>query len=310
MSSKPPQSDAGAAPPKGRARSCPGPAGRGRPRRAAAAEPETETTIYRRDRLLASMTLITGAGVLIALPFALRAGAEFFLPVTAALVIAIALVPALEWLERRRVPSGLAAFLCLMLFLIIANAAVAAIVFPASEWVKMLPERIDRVRDDAAADLRRLFGPRAFIDNVAHEFSRGPGLATQTVTVETPNSLLQIIATSAPFAIIQMFFAILVIYLLPRRLDPDAQAHDHQPGELRRRDDHGAGDPAGGRRDLDLSRHDHHGEHRPGRWSSPSSSGCSACRIAADVGRHRRGAELHPLSRADRRGAAARASAG
>jgi predicted PurR-regulated permease PerM len=176
------------------------------------AEPETETTIYRRDRLLASMTLITGAGVLIALPFALRAGAEFFLPVTAALVIAIALVPALEWLERRRVPSGLSAFLCLMLFLVIANAAVAAIVFPASEWVKMLPERIDRVRGtlrpifDAFSDLD------SFINNVAHEFSRGPGLATQTVTVETPNSLLQIIATSAPFAIIQMFFATLVIY--------------------------------------------------------------------------------------------------
>jgi predicted PurR-regulated permease PerM len=178
----------------------------------AAAEPETETTIYRRDRLLASMTLITGAGLLIALPFALRAGAEFFLPVTTALVIAIALVPALEWLERRRVPSGLASFLCLMLFLIIANAAVAAIVFPASNWLKTLPERIDRVR----ATLRPVFEAfsdlDSFIQNTAHGFSRGPGLATQTVTVETPNSLLQIIATSAPFAIIQMFFATLVIY--------------------------------------------------------------------------------------------------
>ena len=128
--------------------------------------------VWRRDRLLASIALIMGAGVLVAVPFALRAGAEFFLPVTAALVIAIALVPPLEWMERRRVPSSLAAFFCLMLFLIIANAAVAAIVFPASEWVKMLPERIDRV----------------------------------------PNSLLQIIATSAPFALIQMFFATLVIY--------------------------------------------------------------------------------------------------
>jgi predicted PurR-regulated permease PerM len=39
-------------------------------------------------------------------PFALQGGAEFFLPVTAALVIAIALVPSLEWLERRRVPRG------------------------------------------------------------------------------------------------------------------------------------------------------------------------------------------------------------
>lgn len=168
--------------------------------------------IWRRDRLLASIALIMGAGVILAIPFALRAGAEFFLPVTAALIIAIALVPALEWLERRRVPSGLAAFLCLMLFLIIANAAVAAIIFPASEWVKALPERVDRMRHTLAPIIDAFSDLDSFINNVAHEFSRGPGIASQTVTVETPNSLLQIIATSAPFALIQMVFATLVIF--------------------------------------------------------------------------------------------------
>ena len=86
---------------------------------------------FRRDRLLAALTLIAGCGLILALPFALRAGAEFFLPVTAALVVAIALVPLLEWLERRRIPSALAAFLCLVLFIAVANIAVAAIVLPA-----------------------------------------------------------------------------------------------------------------------------------------------------------------------------------
>jgi predicted PurR-regulated permease PerM len=177
-----------------------------------ALETETEATAYRRDRLLASVALIIGASFLLALPFALRAGAEFFLPVTAALVIAIALVPVLEWLERRRVPSPVAAFICVVLFLTVANAAVAAIVFPASEWVRLLPSRIGRIREtlgplfDIYADLQ------AFIDDVVRQFGRSPGLAQQTVTVETPNSLLQIIATSAPFAVIQMFFAVLVIF--------------------------------------------------------------------------------------------------
>src|SRR4028118_434020 len=77
---------------------------------------EAENTV-KRDRLLASLTLIAGAGLLIAFPFALRHGAEFFLPVTAALVVAIALVPMLEWFERRGVPSKFAAFLCVVLFL-------------------------------------------------------------------------------------------------------------------------------------------------------------------------------------------------
>jgi len=176
-------------------------------------ELETEATAYRRDRLLASLALIVGAAFLLALPFALRAGAEFFLPVTAALVIAIALVPVLEWLERRRVPSSLAAFVCVVLFLTIANIAVAAIVFPATQWVRMLPERIGRIRTSLGPLIDAYSNLQHFIDDLVHEFGRaGPGVVAQTVTVDTPNSLLQIIATSAPFAAVQMFFAVLVIF--------------------------------------------------------------------------------------------------
>jgi predicted PurR-regulated permease PerM len=176
-------------------------------------ELETEATAYRRDRLLASLALIVGAAFLLALPFALRAGAEFFLPVTAALVIAIALVPVLEWLERRRVPSSLAAFICVVLFLTVANIAVAAIVFPATQWVRMLPERIGRIRTSLGPLIDAYSNLQHFIDDLVREFGRaGPGVAAQTVTVDTPNSLLQIIATSAPFAAVQMFFAVLVIF--------------------------------------------------------------------------------------------------
>src|SRR5919205_961214 len=76
---------------------------------------ETEVMAYRRDRLLAALVLVCGAGLVVAVPFALRAGAEFFLPVTAALVIAIALVPLLEWFERRGLPSTLSALTCVLL---------------------------------------------------------------------------------------------------------------------------------------------------------------------------------------------------
>src|SRR3954470_6963564 len=91
---------------------------------------EPEAIAFRRDRLLAALTLIAGCGLALALPFALRAGAEFFLPVTAALVIAIALVPLLEWFERRGIPSALSALICVLMFLGVANIAVAAILLP------------------------------------------------------------------------------------------------------------------------------------------------------------------------------------
>ena len=172
---------------------------------------ESAAIAYRRDRLLASLTLIAGVGLAVAMPFALRAGAEFFLPVTAALVIAIALVPMLEWFERRRVPSGLAALICVVLFIAIANAAVAAIVLPATEWVRLLPERIGRIRETLAPLLDVYASLEKFIDDIVSEFGSS-GAAERTVAVETPNSMLDLIATSAPHAAIQLFFAILVIF--------------------------------------------------------------------------------------------------
>lgn len=173
---------------------------------------DSEAIAFGRDRLLAAMTLISGCGLALALPFALRAGAEFFLPVTAALVIAIALVPLLEWFERRGLPSSLSALLCVLLFIGVANVAVAAIVLPATDWIRLLPDRIGRIRDT----LDPLFDVYAsldqFIGDVVKQFGSGPTRSARTVTVETPNSFLDLIATSAPHALIQMFFAILVIF--------------------------------------------------------------------------------------------------
>src|ERR687884_1258823 len=105
-----------------------------------------ETITAKRDRLLASLTLVAGVGLVVALPFALREGAEFFMPVTAALVVAIALVPLLEWFERRGIPSKLAAALCVFLFLAMALFAIGSIVVPASDWVAQVPTKITKVR--------------------------------------------------------------------------------------------------------------------------------------------------------------------
>jgi predicted PurR-regulated permease PerM len=191
-----------------------GGAGNGNGNAGSEAEPahiEPEEIAYRRDRLLAALTLIAGAGFAIALPFALRAGAEFFLPVTAALVIAIALVPVLEWLERRGIPASLAALLCVLLFITAANVAIASIVLPATEWVRMIPANIGRIRETLAPLLEVYSDLEQFINNIAEEL--GPAAeGPRTVALETPNSALDIVATSAPFAVIQMFFAILVIF--------------------------------------------------------------------------------------------------
>ena len=165
----------------------------------------------KRDRLLASIALIAGAGIAISLPFALRAGAEFFLPVTAALVIAITLVPMLEWMERRGVPSRLAAGLCVIMFLLIALFAIGSIVLPAINWVALIPERIPTVQAalDPVLDLYKAFD--RFVDRILSQVAVAPD-QSRTVRLETPNSVGGLLATSAPHLIIQLFFSLLVIF--------------------------------------------------------------------------------------------------
>ena len=167
----------------------------------------------RRDRLLAGLTLIAGVGLVLALPFALKAGAEFFLPTTAALVIAIALVPILEWLERRRVPSALAALTCVLLFLVAANVALAAIIVPATEFFRKLPERIDRIQMNIAPLIDVYASFQKYLNRtVQHLAATGPVKPAATTAVTPPSSILELAASFAPSVIVQVFFGVLVVF--------------------------------------------------------------------------------------------------
>ena len=171
-----------------------------------------ETITAKRDRLLASLTLIAGIGVIVGLPFALRAGAEFFMPVTAALVIAIALVPLLEWFERRGIPSRMAAALCMILFLLLAIFTIGSIVIPASEWVAQVPSKITKVRSALAPVFDLYKNLERFIDRVAAQIQLTQAEHARTVRIEEPNSVMGLLATSAPHLLIQLFFSLLVIF--------------------------------------------------------------------------------------------------
>lgn len=170
-----------------------------------------EAISVKRDRLLASLTLIAGVGLVVALPFVLRSGAEFFMPVTAALVVAIALVPLLEWFERRGVPSRLAAALCVIIFLVIAIFAIASIVVPATDWAAQVPHRIPKVRAalEPVFDLYKNLD--RFIDRIVSQIAVTQE-RTSAVRIEQPNSMLGLLTSSAPHLLIQLFFSLLVIF--------------------------------------------------------------------------------------------------
>ncbi|HET8534978.1 MAG TPA: AI-2E family transporter [Sphingomicrobium sp.] len=170
-----------------------------------------EAFTAKRDRLLAALTLIAGIGLIVALPFALRAGAEFFLPVTAALVVAVALVPLLEWFERRGIPSRLASALCILIFLTFTVFAIGSIVLPAIDWVALIPERIGKVQAALNPILDLYKNVDRFVERIVSQIAISPD-RSQMVTIETPNSLSGLLATSAPHLLIQLFFALLVVF--------------------------------------------------------------------------------------------------
>lgn len=166
----------------------------------------------RRDRLLAALTLILGGGFCLLVPFALQAGAEFFLPLTAAIIIAIALVPLLEWLERRGVPSFLAAFLALLSFVMVVNAALAIVILPATGWFARLPASLPRIQANIAPliDFYKAF--QNFVDRTLQSVASGTEATAQAMAERAPTSVVDYFISSAPAAAIQLFFALLVVF--------------------------------------------------------------------------------------------------
>ena len=173
---------------------------------------ETEAANYRRDRLLSSLNLFAGIGLFLALPFALSAGAVFFLPVAVALVVSMMLAPSLEWLERRRVPSGLAAFLVLAMFLAVANAVLVAIVIPATRWFTLVPARIGHIRANLKPLIHGWRSLRKFSDQVTGALSAPPTSGGRRVVIEAPGSAFDFLAQSAPAVFFQLVFTVLLIY--------------------------------------------------------------------------------------------------
>lgn len=173
---------------------------------------EPAPAIERRDRLLASLTLIAGLGLVLGFPFALQYGAEFFLPLTIALVIAVALIPLLEWLERHRIPSPLAALICVLLFIGVANVAVAAIVIPATDFFQLLPKRIGRIQHNVAPLLDLYSSLERSVNRFFQQIASTPVRQARTAAVAPPSSILELAATSAPAVIVQVIFAILTVF--------------------------------------------------------------------------------------------------
>ena len=183
--------------PRGGAEAVAGPAG------------EAEFVDLRRDRLLSGLVLIAAIGLFLAAPFALRAGADFFLPVTLAFIIAVILSPPSAWLERQGLPGGAAAAVALTGFLVGAALALVAVVVPAIAFMARLPERLAQAR----TNLRPLLDTAQSLERFVHMVEQGLGLeASMTgLAKAVPTNLFELFG-AAPLFLAQLLFALLLVY--------------------------------------------------------------------------------------------------
>ena len=165
----------------------------------------------RRDRLLSALNLLLAAALFLGAPFALQAGAPFFLPVVSAAVVALILIPLVDWLERRRVPAGVAALLALIAFIAIAGAIVIAIVIPASDWIAILPKQVGR----AHANLQPVLDVFSAIEHIVRRLGRSFGVNARFTSsmLELPGAALTF-AGAAPVAMFRALFTLLLSYFL------------------------------------------------------------------------------------------------
>ncbi|HWJ60176.1 MAG TPA: AI-2E family transporter, partial [Sphingomicrobium sp.] len=120
-------------------------------------------------------------------------------------------VPLLEWFERRGIPSKLASGLCVVLFLALVVFALGSIVIPARTWIALIPERIGKVQTALQPILELYKNLDRFISRTVEQIQVSQ-VSGNAVRIETPNSFMGLVTTSAPHLMIQLFFALLVIF--------------------------------------------------------------------------------------------------
>lgn len=114
---------------------------------------ESERTVIDAPLSVRSLSLTVLA--LIAAAFALRAGQEFFIPFVLSVLLAYALAPIVEWLERRRVPRSIGAAIVLTALVGGTAWGLYGLRHQAVAIIDRIPEAAQKLRADLRRDKRQ-----------------------------------------------------------------------------------------------------------------------------------------------------------
>ena len=129
-------------------------------------------------------TVALFAAGLIAVPFALYAGAAFFIPLFLSVFTSFALSPVVDWMERCRVPRAAGAAMVMLLVIAGASAGIQQALSGAAEVLDELPQAVQRLRVVVSTWQRDGTSPLSQVRKTADELQKLAG-ATTTARAES-----------------------------------------------------------------------------------------------------------------------------
>ena len=159
-------------------------------------------------RLVSTVVLLLGIGAMLGLPFVLKAGSEFFLPLTTAFIVSVILSPIADLLRRSGLPNGLASLVAVLCLPVIFVLAVMLILQPSIDLMARLPELTQTMLDR----LESLRGNFVAVSRVANAIGAITGTAEKTEVVIAAPTVFQQIATATPAALFKTVVVVLLCY--------------------------------------------------------------------------------------------------
>lgn len=175
------------------------------------AQTSSDSAPQSRDRLLSALLFVAALGLFFALPFALKAGAEFFLPLAASIVISLALAPLADWLDARGLPNSLASLLALATMVLVIALAAGLVIQPAIALIDSLPQFIERISDRIALITGTVGKYARMAETLGRSMDAG-GSAREVVIASRPSITDVLLRT--PAVVLQVLLTILLSFFM------------------------------------------------------------------------------------------------
>ncbi len=161
-------------------------------------------------RLFSTTIFLLSLGLFLALPFVLSAGAVFFRPLFAAIVIMLMLMPLANVLTRIGIPNAISAFFAVLAFLFFLAFGFFLILQPALQLAERFPD-ITNILQERLVDIRQF---TASVSQMGTEFSSTIGESTgQEVVLASPN-VMEEAAYATPAVLIEFLLVVLLVYFM------------------------------------------------------------------------------------------------